>query len=170
MTDISSFRVRAEELGREILAYRPGSLCWYCHLRPAKTVDHFIPRARGGFAMVREMNLRHIKNPHRIKTDNGKGHENIIPCCWECNQLKGALPINRWVRRLYKMEPGTKTARAPLTASLSELATMRAKPRPTVRIVKPRNARETLREINRDHKRNMTLTDWVRWANKWVGT
>jgi 5-methylcytosine-specific restriction endonuclease McrA len=46
----------------------PGTLCAYCEIREADTVDHAIPVARGGTS----------------------DRSNLAPACWPCNYLKSA--------------------------------------------------------------------------------
>lgn len=55
---------------------RYGTACFYCGTSPSTTVDHVIPRARGG--------------------RNGSG--NLVPACRPCNTIKGpALLWSEWV-------------------------------------------------------------------------
>jgi 5-methylcytosine-specific restriction endonuclease McrA len=61
-------------LWERVLADSP--LCSYCELRTADTVDHVIPVGRGG----------------------GSSPENLVPACWPCNRLKGALPATDELR------------------------------------------------------------------------
>lgn len=52
----------------------PGVLCFYCKTRPATTVDHFVPLARGGFHVL----------------------ENLRSACQPCNSAKGANLPHEW--------------------------------------------------------------------------
>lgn len=77
-----SVSVSNEELGREARLNRRHDIykkgeghCWYCGDKlhfSAMTIDHVTPRCNGG------------------------GHEmdNVVPCCKECNSLKGDLDVN----------------------------------------------------------------------------
>lgn len=61
-----------------------GAYCFYCH-RPLTwvwgqdsffTIDHYIPKAKGG-------------------TDD---YNNLVPCCERCNNMKGKTKPDKWRR------------------------------------------------------------------------
>jgi hypothetical protein len=53
------------------------SHCAYCGMPTPTTVDHPVPRLRGG----------------------GDASENLVPCCSSCNSRKGAQDVMSWYRK-----------------------------------------------------------------------
>lgn len=49
--------------------------CWYCFDDLASTVDHIVPLTYGGV----------------------DDRSNTVSCCWDCNQLKGTMPVDRFL-------------------------------------------------------------------------
>lgn len=67
--------------------------CWYCGKEPAQTARY--PRNNGNYVY----NGLDRKN-------NAKGYliDNVVPCCWTCNNAKRAMRIEEfhaWVCRIY---------------------------------------------------------------------
>lgn len=73
-------RAHRESLRERVYKKTPG-VCWYCgdsiHHK-GRTLDHVKPRARGG----------------------GDTFENLVPCCKDCNRMKGDGPLSTLRRRL----------------------------------------------------------------------
>ena len=68
------------KITRRAVFARDGWMCQYCGARTSLTVDHVIPRSKGG----------------------GSGWDNIVACCAPCNRRKGdRLPLqaNMTLRR-----------------------------------------------------------------------
>lgn len=70
-------RKRFFEYTRQKVFRQKGYRCWWCG-GPAKTVDHIVPKARGG-------------------TD---AYSNLAPACEVCNQDHGDLLLSEWVAKL----------------------------------------------------------------------
>lgn len=73
-------RARRESLRDRVHDKTPG-VCWYCGdpvSHKTKTMDHVIPRAKGG----------------------QDTYENLVPCCKDCNRIKGDRSISDLRRRL----------------------------------------------------------------------
>lgn len=71
--------VPAVNYGRQFERLFPGMPCFYCKGQP-NSVDHVIPRSRGGMA--------------------GK---NLVPCCFRCNQMKGNMTLEEFVEHMRKI-------------------------------------------------------------------
>ncbi len=72
-------RLRGQEYDPETLEWIKtlvDPLCTYCR-KPAQTIDHVLPRCKGG-------------TNHR---------ENLTPVCHKCNQRKGSMTVEDFVRR-----------------------------------------------------------------------
>lgn len=70
-------RKRFFEYTRQRVFRQKGRRCWWCG-KPAKTVDHITPKARGG-------------------TD---AYSNLAPACESCNQDHGDLLLSEWAAKL----------------------------------------------------------------------
>lgn len=66
--------------GRQFERFFPGQPCYYCGEEP-NSVDHVIPRSKGG--------------------DDGR--ENLVPCCFRCNQMKSNLTMAEFIAHMEKI-------------------------------------------------------------------
>ena len=79
LNDAENKAVR-ESLRERVYKKTPG-LCWYCGIgihAGNRTMDHVIPRASNG----------------------DDTEENLVPCCRDCNRLKGNLTIEQFRKRI----------------------------------------------------------------------
>jgi hypothetical protein len=66
--------------GRRFERLFPGQACYFCG-DPSNSVDHLVPYSRDG-----------VDTP-----------ENLVPCCFRCNQMKSNLTIGEFVLRMEKI-------------------------------------------------------------------
>ena len=77
MHDLLTFRASdAKRMWRENILARDGYTCHYCGATDNLTLDHIVPRARGGA---------------RWDADN------VVTACRCCNQAKGTLSYNEFL-------------------------------------------------------------------------
>ena len=73
MQDLLTFRASdAKKMWREEIFYRDGRKCTYCGSTENLTLDHIIPRCRGG-----------------ARWDS----DNVTTACRSCNQAKGSMSL-----------------------------------------------------------------------------
>jgi hypothetical protein len=91
--------------------------CLYCG-RPSVSLDHVIPKSKGGI----------------------DGPENLVPCCFRCNTLKGALSYQEFLfitERVMWAERETELGRAVPGAGIPQLSSPVTKSRRVRLIAKP---------------------------------
>ena len=83
--------------------------CVYCGKEP----DNLL-RMKYSFDGVRdyspEMDI-HYSGLDRIDSEKGYIHGNVVPCCWECNKIKSALPLDVFlalIARIQKHNPSVE--------------------------------------------------------------
>lgn len=79
---------------RKVVFMRDKHECVYCGSKNELTIDHLHPRTRGG------------------KTE----YENVVTCCWDCNNLKGDKSLE---------QVGWKLRRKPYSPSVSDYLRMK---------------------------------------------
>jgi hypothetical protein len=79
---------------RKVVFMRDGHACVYCGSKDQLTIDHLHPRTRGGKTV----------------------YENVVTCCWECNNAKGDKSIE---------QVGWKLRRKPYAPSVSDYLRMK---------------------------------------------
>jgi hypothetical protein len=67
----------APTFGRRFERLFPEQPCYYCGGVP-NSVDHMVPRSKGG----------------------SDGCENLVPCCFRCNQMKSNMTVEEFVVHL----------------------------------------------------------------------
>lgn len=77
MQDLLTFRASdAQRMWRENIFIRDGQACTYCGATENLTIDHIVPRARGG-----------------ARWDSS----NCTTACRSCNQLKGSMRLEDFI-------------------------------------------------------------------------
>ena len=81
------------------------SSCFYCGVKPFREA---LPRGNGNTGSYLYNGLDRVNNEHGYTLDN------VVPCCWECNDIKHAQPVKEfmgWINRLVKYQVAKKCER-----------------------------------------------------------
>ncbi len=83
------FHLTVSEL--KVLSLLP---CVYCGKEPSNLLRRkYQARGEYSYEVAPEMTIRY-SGIDRIDSTKGYVHGNVVPCCWECNKIKSALPLD----------------------------------------------------------------------------
>jgi 5-methylcytosine-specific restriction endonuclease McrA len=93
-------RVRGHKfvLTRELFQDLTRGACHYCGAVPGRSIVNPSQQLRGD-----QESRDHSRYTYNglDRLDNGRGYEpsNVVPCCWPCNQLKGRMDVDAFLRQ-----------------------------------------------------------------------
>ena len=86
------FHLTVSEL--KVLSLLP---CAYCGKEPSNVLRRkYQAGGKYGYEVAPEMTLRY-SGIDRIDSTKGYVHGNVVPCCWVCNKIKSALPLDEFL-------------------------------------------------------------------------
>lgn len=83
--------------------------CYYCGAQPHRTYTN--PSCNGGYT---------YNGIDRVDNAIGYNPENVVPCCFECNQAKGTMTVEEfedWIERVYHHTCKSRQSHGPFQVS-----------------------------------------------------
>jgi hypothetical protein len=80
--------------------------CVYCGKEPSN-IYQLRYRAGGKYHVDPSKEIR-CSGLDRVDSDKDYVHSNVVPCCWDCNRMKGAVPLDAFlalIARIQKHNP-----------------------------------------------------------------
>ena len=76
------------------------SPCFYCGCDPAQPISRRI-----GVDRVKYTGERFVNGVDRIDSKYGYTPPNVVPCCWQCNEIKSNYTVGEFLCHITKMLP-----------------------------------------------------------------
>lgn len=91
--------------------------CVYCGKEPSNLLRRkYQADGEYNYEVAPEMALRY-SGIDRLDSTKGYIHGNVVPCCWDCNKIKGALPLDEFLGLIARIH-----AHNPTVVKIHELA------------------------------------------------
>lgn len=79
--------------------------CHYCGREPYRTFNVGTSRRKGENVSVYQMEQGNFTYNGLDRIDSSKGHspDNIVPCCWDCNEMKGDRTYEEFIAHITRI-------------------------------------------------------------------